>query len=381
MRTSRRQFLEYSLATGALVATRASAQDAKPASKPLSILILGGTGFLGPATVEAAKARGHTLTLFNRGKRNPKLFPEIEQVRGDRDPDKDEGVKALADRKWDVVFDNSGYFPRHVKASAELLSPNIGQYVFISSISAYAKNDVEGADETAELATMEDPTIEDFGPQFQHYGPLKVLCEKAAEAACPGRATIVRPGYIVGPGDTSGRFAYWPVRFDEGGEVLVPVDPGDPIQVIDVRDLGEWLVHLAENRTFGTFNACGPAEKLSWGKVIEACKAASSADKVSARWATQAALAPHLKEQDGFPIWIAPAGESKGFHTWSNARAVKAGLHFRSIDATAKDTLAWFKEQPEDKRARIRGGVPREREAELLAALSGETKPADGSKG
>ncbi|HWR52002.1 MAG TPA: NAD-dependent epimerase/dehydratase family protein, partial [Bryobacteraceae bacterium] len=242
---ARREFL------GALGFARVA--SAAPAKK--RILILGGTGFLGPATVEAAQKRGHELTLFNRGKTRPGLFPNIEKLQGDRDPNKGDGIKALAGRKWDVVIDNSAYYPRHVAASARLLAPNVKQYILISTLSVYKNNSIEGQDENAELATQPDPTLESMGKNYEFYGSLKALCEKAAEEAMPGRATIVRPGYIVGPDDPSGRFTYWPVRFDRGGEVLVPGSPSDPLQIIDVRDLGNWLITLAGNGTFGTFNA------------------------------------------------------------------------------------------------------------------------------
>ena len=185
--------------------------------------------------MEAAKARGHELTLFNRGKTRPGLFPNVETLLGDRDPKIGEGLNALRNRKWDAVIDNSGNVPRIVTASAQLLAPNVQQYIYISSISAYADNATEGQDESGKLATMADETVERVTGQT--FGPLKVLSEKAAQAALPGRTAVVRPGYIVGPDDPSGRFTYWPVRIDRGGEVLAPGAPGDPVQIIDVRDL------------------------------------------------------------------------------------------------------------------------------------------------
>jgi 2'-hydroxyisoflavone reductase len=226
------------------------------------ILILGGTGFLGPATVEAARARGHRLTLFNRGKTRPGLFPEIETLHGDRDPKLGEGLKALEGRQWDAVIDNSGYFPRQVAASAKLLAPNVKQYIFISSISVYADNATEGQDESGKLATTPDPTVEKVTEQT--FGPLKALCEKACQEALPGHTAVVRPGYIVGPDDPSGRFTYWPVRIDRGGEVLAPGAPSDPVQFIDVRDLGAWLITIIEQGTMGSpkrakrFSRSGP---------------------------------------------------------------------------------------------------------------------------
>lgn len=375
MTLERREFLGASLSAMALLAAQARAQQAAakaPAAGKLHMLVLGGTGFIGPALVEIAQKRGHTLTLFNRGRTKPGLFPELEKLVGDRDPDKGEGIKALKDRKFDVVFDDCGYYPRHVKASAEMLAPNVKHYVYVSSISCYAKNDVEGADETAECGTMPDPTLEKMGANYEFYGPLKALCEQAAEKALPGKTTIVRPGYIVGPGDPTGRFTYWPVRFDRGGEIAVPGAASDPLQVIDVRDLAEWMVLLAEQRTIGVFNACGPEKKLPWGDVVEACKRASSAKDVKVRWVPFETLDAHKEDpvyQLPFPIWAPYAAETKGFHTVSNARAVKAGLKFRSIDAIAKDTLAWWKTLPDDDRSKKLSGPTPEQEQALFKAL------------
>jgi 2'-hydroxyisoflavone reductase len=382
MSLERRTFLGASLGAMAFLGARASAralgareQDSKGATPGKQhALILGGTGFLGPALVEACRTRGHTVTLFNRGKTRPGLFPDLEKLVGDRDPSKGEGLKALEGRKFDVVFDDCGYYPRHVKASAELLGPNVKQYVYVSSISCYAKNDVEGMDETAACGTMPDPTLEKMGDSYEYYGPLKALCEQAAEKAVPGRTTVIRPGYIVGPGDGTGRFNYWPVRFDRGGEVLVPGAPTDPVQIIDVRDLAEWMVRLSEARTVGVFNACGPEKKLPWGEVIEACTRASSTKDVRARWVGLDLLEKHKGEEAfkgaEFPIWAPYAGESKGFHTVSNARAVKAGLTFRSIDAITRDTLAWWKALPADDRAKRLAGPTAEQEKAMLSALA-----------
>ncbi len=330
------------------------------------ILILGGTGFLGPATVEAAKARGHQLTLFNRGKTRPGLFPDIETLHGDRDPKIGEGLKALEGREWDAVIDNSGYYPRTVSASARLLAPHVKQYVFISSISVYGDNATEAQDETGKLATTPDPTVEKITEQT--FGPLKALCEKACEEAMPARTAIVRPGYIVGPDDPSGRFTYWPVRVDRGGEVLAPGAPGDPVQFIDVRDLGAWLITLIEQGTTGVFNATGPARRLPWGELLQACRKATTTPHtltwVSGEWIAK-------QGEEIFPIWAPFRGETRGFHTWKIARAVKAGLKFRPHEQTVRDTLAWYKTQKEGGRTRLAGPKP-EKEAELLAAWKKE---------
>ena len=367
MSTSRRQFLQVSAAA---TATALLARGSRAASgEKLKLLILGGTGFIGPALVELAQKAGHTVTLFNRGKTRPGLFPDVEKLQGDRDPKKGEGIKALEGRKWDVVFDDCGYFPRHVKASAELMAPNIGHYVYVSSISCYAEaaNKVEGGNEDAELAKLADPTVETMGEGYANYGGLKVLCEQAAQAALPGKCTIVRPGYIVGPDDPTGRFTYWPVRIDKGGDVLVPGGKDDPLQVIDVRDLSAFMLLLGEKGTKGgIFNACGPEKRMSWGSVIEACQKAA-AKPANLHWASL----EELKKVEGleFPIWAPYAGDSRGFHTWSNERAVKAGMRFRPIETIAKDTLAWWKTVADDDKRKRLGGPSAEKEAEALAAL------------
>jgi 2'-hydroxyisoflavone reductase len=221
--------------------------------------------------------------------------------------------------------------PAHGEASAELLAPKASQYIYISSISAYASNKIVGADETAPLATIPDPTVETMGDNFENYGALKALCEQAAAAAFPGHAAIVRPGYIVGPGDPTDRFTYWPVRASRGGEVLAPGTPGDPVQWIDVRDLAAWLVKLVEDGTSGTFNAIGPERPAKWGEVLDACvaptKGAASLTWVPVDWLEKNGQGG----DEGFPIWAPPTGDTAGLHTWSNARAVKTGLTCRPV--------------------------------------------------
>ena len=348
-------------------------QPVKPDVKKQKILILGGTGFLGPKTIAAALERGHEVTIFNRGKRE-KFLPlehEVEHLYGNRDPllpaddekDKDgklvnpdaspKGLEQLAGRTWDVVIDNSGYFPRMVSASAEMLAKQgVGRYIFISSISAYADSPAAGGDETAKLAELADPTVETMGAQFENYGGLKVLCERAAEKAFPGKAVIVRPGFIVGPGDPTDRFTYWPVRIAKGGDVLAPGSPDDPLQWIDVRDLAEWLVTLVENGKTGVFNAVGPKSPGRWGDVLDACNKAGG-NKAKLHWVPAAWLEKNGMggEESGFPIWVPPVDKFAGFHRWSNERAEAAGLAFRPVDDTLKAILAWF---PDEVKRRVR---------------------------
>lgn len=367
---SRRDVLRGALAGAVLGAVPLSActrpQPGSPRDVPAAtrkrILILGGTGFLGPKTIAAAVARGHEVTIFNRGKRE-KLLPletKVEHLYGNRDPNlpaddergadgtllhPDAGPKGLAQlvgRRWDVVIDNSGFYPRMVAASAQLLAQSAAQYIYISSISAYDETPPRGGDETTALATLADPTIEAMGAAFENYGGLKALCERAAAAAFPGRTTVVRPGYIVGPGDPSDRFTYWPIRIARGGEVLAPGSPDDPLQWIDVRDLADWLVTLAERGTAGTFNAIGPSSPARWGDVLEACVGAAGGD-AKLVWVPVTWLEQHrMAGEDSFPIWAPPVGKLAGAHRWSNDRAEAAGLTFRPVADTVKAILTWY---------------------------------------
>lgn len=372
-RPSRRQVLRTLSAAGlapfALNLPRRARQE-EPKAKPLSILVLGGTGFLGPAVVDAAKARGHQVTLFNRGRTRPQLFPDATKLVGDRDPKKGDGLKALEGKKFDAVVDNSGYYPRHVSASAELLSPNVGHYLYVSSISAYADTKTPNQAEDGAVATMADPTLEEMGPNYEHYGALKALCEAAAEKACPGKTTVVRPGYIVGPLDPTDRFTYWPVRAADGGEFLVPGDGSDPIQVIDVRDLGTWMVHLLETKAGGIFNACGPADTLTTKQMIDACVAAAGTDAKPIYVPLEFLRAEGSNLDADFPIFAPGSGDTAGFHRVSNAKAIRAGLKFRPIAEITKDTLAYWKTLPEARRKARRAGLAPEVEQKYLSAFA-----------
>lgn len=401
MSTTRRRFLHLSLATGAGLASgilpRALAFQPPADAKKLRILILGGTGFLGPACTESALARGHHVTHFNRGRTEsrrkqagrPSAVPEgVETLYGNRDPNKasddgspakegeapgPKGLSQLEGKKWDAVIDTSGYFPRMVKASAALLAPNVSHYLFVSTVSVYASNDKPGADESADLALLEDPDTESFGAQFENYGAGKAACEKAAEAAMPGRVTSVRPGFIVGPRDTSRRFMYWPVRCARGGAMAVPGNPEDPIQVVDVRDLADFIVLCLERRTIGAFNVTGPAAPLSMRDFVAGCNK-GVAGSAQPHW-----LDPHfietyasekgLADKLQFPLYVPPSGDTAGFHTRSIRRALDAGLTFRPLDDTAKATYEWYKSLPENlQQAMIPPMLTQSEEDALIAA-------------
>jgi 2'-hydroxyisoflavone reductase len=323
----------------------------------MELLILGGTRFLGPAIIDHALAKGHEVTLFNRGRSNPHLYPDLEKRRGDRDGQLD----SLAEGEWDAVIDTSGYFPRHVKLSAELLAPRVGQYVFVSTISVYADHE-GGGDEDAEKATMPDPTVEEITGAT--YGPLKHLCEQAAEAAFPGRATIVRPGLICGPRDGSDRFTYWPARVDRGGEVLAPGDPEMPVQVIDVRDLAAFLVKLCEDGHSGIFNADGPPHSATMRDVVRGCRIVNGGD-ATFTWVPDEFLLEHeVGPWMELPLWIPGDRATRG--QWSVEAAVGAGLTFRPLGDLIRDTLAWTRTRPADHR--WRAGLAADKEARVLAA-------------
>jgi 2'-hydroxyisoflavone reductase len=384
MRISRRKFIICSsvVAGGLRISCSAfAASDPNQSAKPLRILVLGGTGFLGPACTESALARGHHVTHFNSGRTEerrreagrPSVVPAgVEQLYGNRDPNKTaddrrtegktnapkdpnspKGLSQLEGKKWDAVVDTSGYFPRMVKASAVLLAPNVKQYVFISSISVYKKNDVPNYDETAPLATLTDPNTEEMGKDFENYGGGKALCEKAAEAAMPERVTNIRPGFMVGPRDTSGRFIYWPVRVSLGGEMIVPGKPEDPIQVIDVRDVADWIIHCIENSIVGVYNATGPAKELSMKAMLQDARAGISS-QVAFEWVDLDFLEKEkVSVESRFPLYAAPVGETAGFHRCNISHAVSHGLKFRPVSETAKATLDWYKSLPPELQPRI----------------------------
>jgi len=295
----------------------------------MKLLILGGTLFLGRALAEAALARGHEVTLFNRGRTGGDPVRGVEALLGDRDGQLD----ALRGRRWDAAIDTSGYVPRLVRASAELLAGNVTRYVFVSSVSVYA-DQARASREDSPLATMPDDTVEKVTGRT--YGPLKVMCEHAAEAAFPARALIVRPGLIVGPHDPTVRFSYWTGRVARGGEVLAPGDPDAPAEFIDVRDLAEWMVRLIEEERVGTFNATGPDRPLTMAQFLETCRSVAANDArftwVGEEFLGEQGVLPWTE----LPLWIPGVRERT-----SIGRALAAGLTFRPLADSIRDTLAW----------------------------------------
>lgn len=325
----------------------------------MKILILGGTRFLGRHLVTSARARGHEITLFNRGKTNPDLFSRVKTIRGDREKDLDQLTG-----QWDAVIDTCGYVPRVVKLSAEALKERVQQYVFISSISVYSDFSKIGINESSELGTLSDESVEEITGET--YGPLKVLCEKAVQEVFGARALIVRPGLIVGPHDSTDRFTYWPVRINKGGEVLTPERPDVLTQFIDARDLADFTIRLIEQSVSGVFNATG--NPITLNTLFETCKRVSKSN-ANFKWAPVDFLAKHnVSPWVDMPVWVPDSSEDAGFSRVDISKALSAGLKFTDLAETIRDTLKWEFERPENHE--WKAGLKPEREKELLSLLN-----------
>ncbi len=382
MSTSRRTFLKLSAMMGGTVGLGLLSSGAAfsidrvgRTPKSLRILILGGTGFTGPFQVKYALRRGHQVTVFNRGRTHPGELPkEAEQLLGDRNGKLD----ALKGRKWDVVIDNPTTLPVWVRDAAEVLKGNVDRYVFISTISVYSDTSKQGMDETAPLAkytgadAMKETSATMRANNFALYGPLKALSEAEAEKWFPAKTLVIRPGYIVGPGDESDRFTYWPVRVERGGEVLAPGTTADPIQIIDARDLAEWTIRMVEQGTVGPFNAVGPKSKLSMGRMLDVIKKTTNSD-ARFTWVDDKFLTSE-RIIDDIPIWTSPHGPEIGYSTMNINKAVSNGLTFRSLSDTTRATLDWFRKQAPDRQSKMRAGLKPAREAEVLAAWHASRK-------
>ena len=379
MTTSRRDFVHLSVLAGGAVGlglARAAAADNQkiaPAAKSLKILVLGGTGLIGPPMVRYAIDRGHTITLFNRGKTNSHLFPELEKLRGDRNDDLGSIEAEVAKgRTWDVVIDNTASIPRWVEESAGLLKSSANLYLYTSSISAYGSITEPGTDEDTPVATIapeEVPKVKTTKDiTGENYGPLKALCEQAAREAFPDRAIVVRPGLIVGPGDYSDRFTYWPVRVHRGGEVMAPGNPTDPVQFIDCRDLGEWYIRLVETGAIGTYNGTGPASPMSIAGMLYGIRA-TTATEIEFTWVDAGFLEEHeVQAWAHMTVWVPPESEDGGLAQVKIDRAKDAGLTFRPLDETVRDTLDYWHSLPVERRTKPRAGCPPELETKTLAA-------------
>jgi len=320
----------------------------------VKLLVLGGTKFLGRHAVDAALAGGHDVTIFTRGQTNPDLFPDVEHLVGDRDGNLD----ALAGRSWDGVVDTSGYVPRVVRQSAELLRDAVGRYVFVSSISVY-DDFSEPVDEGSPVAQLEDPATEEI---TEAYGALKAACEDVVEEVYGDRSARVRAGLIVGPFDPTDRFTYWPRRIARGGDVLGPGSPTAPVQFVDARDLARWLVTLALRGPGGTFNATGPAEPITFEQLLARARDAIGSD-ANVVWVDERrVLDADVQPWTELPLWL-PGDEYAGMARADITRALAAGLTFRPLEETVVDTLAWDRSVPGD-----RPTLMHDREQEILAA-------------
>jgi 2'-hydroxyisoflavone reductase len=381
MRMTRRRLLGLSSAALLGLTVRqprawAAGRTQQPRKK-LRILILGGTGFTGPHQVRYALNRGHQITLFNRGKQPHEWPGAVEELIGDRNTG---DLKALEGREWDVCIDNPTTLPFWVRDAGHILHGKVKHYIFISTISVYADN-LKPADESAPVANYAGKdamaeTMESLRAKGELYGPLKALSEKEAEKQFPGKATIIRPGLIVGPGDETDRFTYWPVRLARGGEVLAPGDGSDPVQIIDARDLAEWTIRMAEARTLGTLNATGPKHPLLMRDMLTGIAAAIHADAQLLWVPTDFLESEKVEAWSDMPVWVPARGDTAGFAKRSIAKALAAGLTFRPLDTTAADTLAWFKQQTAERQAKLKAGLTPAREEEVLSkwkSTSGKT--------
>jgi len=324
----------------------------------MRILVLGGTVFLGRHFVECAVGRGHDVTLFNRGQHNPELFPELVKVKGDRDG----GLDALGDREFDAVVDMCAYVPRIVRQSVELLADRCDHYTLISSLSVYAEASIVGQDESAPVARMDDPTVEEITGET--YGPLKRLCEEEVERAMPGRALLVRPGLIVGPHDPTDRFTYWPWRMAREEDVLAPEPRDAKVEFTDVRDLARWILDGVERARVGAFNVSGPSEeKMEFARFLELCGPRSDVVWVEREWLD----AHDVQLWSDLPLCTETF--DPGFSTRSTRKAMEAGMRFRPAPETIRDTLDWARIAV---KAPLKAGLAPERESALLAEWRSE---------
>jgi len=352
---TRREFLEATIGVGALAMT--SSGYALAQSGGLNILVLGGTGFIGPHLVNYAMRRGHKITLFNRGRTNTHLFPNAKKLVGDRNDD----LSALENQTWDAVIDNSGYTPQQVQLSVDLLKDACDQYLFTSTRSVYHEFTSALMDEDAPVGPRDMPESE-----WDGYGPNKVLAERVVMDGFGSRTLITRPPVIVGPGDRSDRFTYWVDRIDDGGDILVQGDWTDPVQFVDVRDLSEFYVHLLERQTTGIFNTEGPGSALNTGGLVHGIKAITSTPSRFHRVDWDFLLDAGEVPQQSLTFWQPPRGRYLNYGHMVNSRAIAAGMTFRPLADIARDTLDWHRTRSDEQQLQLRAGLSRDREEELL---------------
>ncbi len=318
--------------------------------------------------VQRAIDNGHSVTLFNRGQTNPALFPKAEKLRGDRTGD----VSSLAGRKWDAVIDTSAVQPDWVERTGKVLSGNVGQYLFISTRAVYADTSRVPMTIDAPLHTRQTMPVTAGRPL--PYGIAKVESERMVQKYFGDRATIVRPGIIMGPGDNTDRFTYWPVRIERGGEVLSPGTGRDTVQIIDARDLGEWVVRLTENRTFGIFNGVGPKTPRPFDEFLYGIKAATTSEATFTWVDIDFLIANNVRPYQELPVYRPSRGEYAGFAHFDLTREVESGLTFRPLAVTTRDTLDYYHSRSAADQERLRAGLSPQREAEVLALWHGRTR-------
>ena len=384
MTSTRRDFLRLSVGAGgalglglhpdlasAAAATGVGGQQrpsrTQQAPRRISLLVLGGTGFIGPFQVRYAVSRGHEVTLFNRGS-GREMFPELETLVGDRNGD----LESLRGRRWDVVIDNSRQNPDWVTTSAEFLRDSVGLYMYVSSRSAYA--DTSRVPMTADAPTHTYETAGVRPGDDLPYGLAKALSEREVMQVFPGRSTIFRPGLIIGPEDDTDRFTYWPVRIHRGGEVLAPGDPADTVQIIDVRDFTEWMIRCAEDDRAGVYNVVGPRTPRPMAELLHGIRAVTTAETtftwVDHEFLTSMGVRPYSH----MPVWRPPLPGFEGFARFDLTPEVEAGLTYRPLAVTAQDTLDFHFSRPPERQADLRAGISAEREAEVLAAWHGSRR-------
>jgi 2'-hydroxyisoflavone reductase len=364
--TDRRQFLQYAAGAAGMIGlhaagaigARAEGSEIVPHDRPLNFLVLGGTGFIGPHQIEYALARGHQVTMFNRGSRKGLFDGRVEEIVGNRDPKIDDGLKALeGSRTWDVIVDNSGYVPRHVRESVKLLGARCDRYIYVSTLSVYDTGSADAFDEDGPLFAAPSKNVEEITGET--YGPLKAECDRIVRTELGERATVVRPTYIIGPGDRSDRFTYWVDRIHRGGDVIGPVNREYPIQVVDVRDLSPWIIQLGEHGTAGIFNAAASPwtqEGLLWG-----IRGTTSAI-VNFHWPS-AELSAELELLAPMLEWSEPST------SFANERSLGAGIAYRPLGDSATGTLEWWQAQPEERRANPRGWPTEEQSQAALERI------------
>jgi 2'-hydroxyisoflavone reductase len=324
----------------------------------MNILVIGGTMFVGRHIVQSALNRGHEVTLFNRGKTNSELFPDVEKLLGDRTTDLD----TLRGRTWDAVVDTCGYVPRVVQKSVDALKSACNQYVYISSGSVYKDKSKKGISEKDEVLVPRDFDAEEMIDET--YGELKAGCETVVRKAFAEKSLIIRPGLVVGPDDSTDRFTYWPVRVASGGKIIAPGQPDRQVQFIDVRDLADFTIISMEGKTDGVYNAIGPDYPLTMSQLLAECKRVSASNAEFIWISDEELLSRGVGQWMDFPLWIREGGEESGFLYRDNSKGIAAGLKFRPLSETVNDTLQWW--QRERLGSDLRAGVSREREAELL---------------